>query len=89
MPGMLETLRRRVGAAGNDGGERHRHDHLDDKGMSSDIVPEDVPGEVLLQVRQGPAVVSLEPQAGGRLPDPDRRADQSAACPARNAWCCR
>ena len=35
------------------------------KGFSSDIVPEDVPGEVLLQVRQGQPFVSLEPQQEG------------------------
>jgi len=35
------------------------------KGLSSDIVPEDVPGEVLLQVRQGQPFVSLEPQQNG------------------------
>ncbi len=35
------------------------------KGLSSDIVPEDVPGEVLLQLRQGQPFVSLEPQQNG------------------------
>jgi nitrogen fixation/metabolism regulation signal transduction histidine kinase len=33
--------------------------------LSSDVVPEDVPGEVLLQVRQGQPFVSLEPQQNG------------------------
>jgi nitrogen fixation/metabolism regulation signal transduction histidine kinase len=35
------------------------------KGLSSEVVPEEVPGEVLLQVRQGRPFVSLEPQAEG------------------------
>ena len=32
------------------------------KGLSSDLVPEELPDEVLLQVRQGRPFVSLEPQ---------------------------
>ena len=35
------------------------------KGLSSDVVPDEVPGEVLLQIRQGRPFVSLEPQAEG------------------------
>jgi nitrogen fixation/metabolism regulation signal transduction histidine kinase len=35
------------------------------KGLSSDIVPDEVPGEVLLQLRQGRPFVSLEPQPNG------------------------
>jgi nitrogen fixation/metabolism regulation signal transduction histidine kinase len=35
------------------------------KGLSSEVVPDEVPGEVLLQIRQGRPFVSLEPQAGG------------------------
>jgi nitrogen fixation/metabolism regulation signal transduction histidine kinase len=35
------------------------------KGLSSDVVPEEVPDEVLMQVRQGRPFVSLEPQPSG------------------------
>ena len=35
------------------------------KGLSAEVVPEQVPGEVLLQLRQGRPFVSLEPQAEG------------------------
>ena len=65
MPGLLETMRRQVGAVeltiATEGGRIISVS----KGLSSDIVPEDVPGEVLLQVRQGQPFVSLEPQQNG------------------------
>ena len=35
------------------------------KGLSADIVPDEVPSEVLLQLRQGRPFVSLEPQSVG------------------------
>jgi nitrogen fixation/metabolism regulation signal transduction histidine kinase len=65
LPGLLEMLRRQVGAVelvvATEGG---RVIALS-KGLSSEIVPDEVPGEVLLQVRQGSPFVSLEPQASG------------------------
>ncbi len=65
MPGMLETLRRQVGALEMTVATGSGTIISVSKGMSSDIVPEDVPGEVLLQVRQGQPFVSLEPQQEG------------------------
>ena len=68
MPSLLESLRRQVGAleltvAGENGSVI-----AVSKGLSSDVVPDQVPDEVLLQVRQGRPFVSLEPQpAGGYL----------------------
>ena len=64
-PGMLETLRRQSGAieivvATESGGVL-----AVSKGLSSEVVPDEVPGEVLLQLRQGRPFVSLEPQAEG------------------------
>ena len=65
MPGLLETYRRQLGAVeltvATDAGAIIAVS----KGLSADIVPEDVPGEVLLQVRQGQPFVSLEPQPEG------------------------
>lgn len=65
MPGMLEVLRQQVGAldivVASDSGAVIAVG----KGLSSEVVPEEVPGEVLLQVRQGRPFVSLEPQTGG------------------------
>ena len=63
--GLLEGLRRQSGAieivvATESGGIL-----AVSKGLSSEVVPDEVPGEVLLQVRQGRPFVSLEPQAGG------------------------
>ena len=65
LPGMLETLRRQVGALEMTVATGTGTIISVSKGMSSDIVPEDVPGEVLLQVRQGQPFVSLEPQQEG------------------------
>jgi nitrogen fixation/metabolism regulation signal transduction histidine kinase len=65
MPGMLEVLRQQVGAldivVATDSGAVIAVG----KGLSSEVVPDAVPGEVLLQVRQGRPFVSLEPQPGG------------------------
>ena len=65
MPGLLESLRRRVGAVeitvATEGGAIVAVS----KGLSSEIVPDEVPGEVLMQVRQRRPFVSLEPLAEG------------------------
>jgi len=64
-PGTLEMLRRQSGAieilvAGEDGTVVALS-----KGLSQDLVPDEVPSEVLLQARQGQPFVSLEPQLQG------------------------
>ena len=65
MPGLLESLRRQVGAleliVATDTGSIIAVS----KGLSEEFVPEAVPDEVLLQVRQGQPFVSLEPQQEG------------------------
>jgi nitrogen fixation/metabolism regulation signal transduction histidine kinase len=64
-PGQLEPLRRQVGAleltVASEGGAVIAVS----KGLSSEVVPELVPDEVLLQVKQGRPFVSLEPQIEG------------------------
>jgi nitrogen fixation/metabolism regulation signal transduction histidine kinase len=65
LPGQLEALRRQVGALELTVATESGSIVAVSKGWSSDIVPEDVPGEVLLQVRQGQPFVSLEPQQEG------------------------
>jgi nitrogen fixation/metabolism regulation signal transduction histidine kinase len=65
LPGKLEILRRQVGALEMTVATDTGTIISVSKGMSSEIVPEDVPGEVLLQVRQGQPFVSLEPQQEG------------------------
>ena len=64
-PGLLEELRRQAGAleitVATEGGAIVAVS----KGLSADVVPDEVPGEVLMQVRQGRPFVSLEPQAEG------------------------
>jgi nitrogen fixation/metabolism regulation signal transduction histidine kinase len=64
-PSLLEALRRQSGAieivVATEGGSILAVS----KGLSSEVVPDEVPGEVLLQVRQGRPFVSLEPQAEG------------------------
>jgi nitrogen fixation/metabolism regulation signal transduction histidine kinase len=62
---LLEALRRQAGALEITVATDHGAIVAVGKGLSSDIVPEDVPDEVLLQVRQGRPFVSLEPQASG------------------------
>jgi nitrogen fixation/metabolism regulation signal transduction histidine kinase len=65
MPGLLETMRRQVGAIELTVATESGRIVSVSKGLSSDIVPENVPDEVLLQVRQGQPFVSLEPQQNG------------------------
>ena len=65
VPGLLETFRQRVGAldivVATDSGTVIAVG----KGLSTELVPDEVPGEVLLQVKQGRPFVSLEPQPEG------------------------
>ena len=65
VPGVLETFRQKVGAldivVATDSGTVIAVG----KGLSTELVPDEVPGEVLLQVRQGRPFVSLEPQPEG------------------------
>jgi nitrogen fixation/metabolism regulation signal transduction histidine kinase len=65
VPGVLETLRQRVGAldiiVATDSGAVISSG----RGLSTEVVPDEVPSEVLLQVRQGRPFVSLEPQPEG------------------------
>jgi nitrogen fixation/metabolism regulation signal transduction histidine kinase len=63
--GLLETLRRQAGALEITVATESGAIIAVSKGLSSEVVPDEVPGEVLLQVRQGRPFVSLEPQAGG------------------------
>jgi nitrogen fixation/metabolism regulation signal transduction histidine kinase len=65
MPGLLEAMRRQVGAVELTVATESGRVISVSKGLSSDVVPEDVPGEVLLQLRQGQPFVSLEPQQNG------------------------
>jgi nitrogen fixation/metabolism regulation signal transduction histidine kinase len=63
--GLLETLRRQAGAlelvVATEGGAIIAVS----TGLSAEVVPDEVPSEVLLQVRQGRPFVSLEPQVEG------------------------
>jgi nitrogen fixation/metabolism regulation signal transduction histidine kinase len=63
--GLLESLRRDVGALELTLATGQGRVLGVSKGPSADIVPESVPDEVLLQVRQGNPFVALEPQASG------------------------
>ncbi len=63
--GLLETLRRQAGALEITVATDNGRIIVVSKGLSSEVVPDEVPGEVLLQVRQGRPFVSLEPQAAG------------------------
>ena len=65
LPGLLESLRRQVGALELTVATERGAIIAVSKGLSSDIVPEDVPDEVLLQASQGQPFVSLEPQQEG------------------------
>jgi nitrogen fixation/metabolism regulation signal transduction histidine kinase len=65
MPGLLEAMRRQVGAVELTVAAESGTIIAVSKGLSSDIVPESVPDEVLLQLRQGQPFVSLEPQQDG------------------------
>jgi nitrogen fixation/metabolism regulation signal transduction histidine kinase len=63
--GLLESLRRDVGALELTLATGQGRVLGVSKGSSVDIVPESVPDEVLLQVRQGNPFVALEPQSSG------------------------
>jgi nitrogen fixation/metabolism regulation signal transduction histidine kinase len=62
---LLEGLRRQAGALEITVATESGTVVAVSKGLSSEVVPDEVPGEVLLQVRQGRPFVSLEPQAEG------------------------
>jgi nitrogen fixation/metabolism regulation signal transduction histidine kinase len=62
---LLEGLRRQAGAVEITVATESGTVVAVSKGLSAEVVPEQVPGEVLLQVRQGRPFVSLEPQAEG------------------------
>jgi len=64
-PGLLERLRRQAGATEIVVATESGAIIAVSKGLSSEVVPDEVPGEVLLQVRQGRPFVSLEPLAQG------------------------
>jgi nitrogen fixation/metabolism regulation signal transduction histidine kinase len=65
MPGLLESLRRQVGAVEITVATENGSVIAVSKGLSSDVVPDEVPSEALLQLRQGRPFVSLEPQPEG------------------------
>lgn len=65
MPGQLETYRRQLGAIELTVATESGSIVAVSKGLSADIVPEEVPDEALLQMRQGQPFVSLEPQPEG------------------------
>jgi nitrogen fixation/metabolism regulation signal transduction histidine kinase len=65
LPGSLEMLRRQSGATEVIVATEYGVIITMSKGLSHDVVPDEVPGEVLLQVRQGRPFVSLEPLAEG------------------------
>jgi nitrogen fixation/metabolism regulation signal transduction histidine kinase len=65
LPGLLESLRRQVGAIEVTVATEGGNVIAVSKGLSSDVVPDEVPDEVLLQVRQARPFVSLEPQSAG------------------------
>jgi nitrogen fixation/metabolism regulation signal transduction histidine kinase len=62
---LLEGLRRQAGAVEITVATESGSVVAVSKGLSSEVVPEQVPGEVLLQIRQGRPFVSLEPLADG------------------------
>ena len=64
-PGLLETLRQQVGAHELTIATESGSLIALSKGLSSDLVPEELPDELLLQIRQGRPFVSLEPQVNG------------------------
>ena len=69
-PGPLERLRRQAGALELIVSTESGAVVAVSKGPSSEVVPDEVPSEVLLQVRQGRPFVSLEP--GAAWPPGDR-----------------
>jgi nitrogen fixation/metabolism regulation signal transduction histidine kinase len=64
-PGVLETMRRQVGAIELTVATEAGSLIAVSKGLFGDLVPEALPDELLLQVRQGRPFVSLEPQSNG------------------------
>ena len=64
-PGLLESLRQQAGALELTVATESGSLVAVSKGLSGDLVPEALPDEVLLQVRQGRPFVSLEPQSNG------------------------
>jgi nitrogen fixation/metabolism regulation signal transduction histidine kinase len=64
-PALLETLRRQLGALEMTLATESGALVAVSKGFSPDFLPDDVPGEALMQVRQGRPFVSLEPQSEG------------------------
>jgi len=64
-PGALERLRRQYGALDVTVATENGSIVAVSEGLSHDVVPDQVPGEVLLQVRQGRPFVSLEPLVEG------------------------
>jgi len=65
LPGLLESLRRQVGALEITVATEGGNIIAVSKGLSLDVVPAEVPDEVILQIRQGRPFVSLEPQSSG------------------------
>jgi len=65
LPGSLEMLRRQSGATEVIVATEYGVIVTMSKGLSNDVVPDEVPSEVLLQVRQDRPFVSLEPLAEG------------------------
>ena len=64
-PGLLESLRQQAGALELTAATESGSLVAVSRGLSGDLVPEALPDEVLLQVRQGRPFVSLEPQSNG------------------------
>ncbi len=64
-PGALESLRRQVNATEITIATATGAVAVVSKGLATDIVPDEVPSEVLLQLRHGRPFVSLEPLAEG------------------------
>jgi nitrogen fixation/metabolism regulation signal transduction histidine kinase len=64
-PGVLEMLRRQSGALELVVATENGAIVAVSKGLETEVVPDEVPGEVLLQAKQGSPFVSLEPLAEG------------------------
>jgi nitrogen fixation/metabolism regulation signal transduction histidine kinase len=64
-PMLLESMRQQVGALELTVATEAGSLIAVSKGLSADLVPEALPDELLLQVRQGRPFVSLEPQSSG------------------------
>ena len=88
-PGPLERLRRQAGALELIVSTESGAVIAVSKGPSSEVVPDEVPGEVLLQVRQGRPFVSLEPQAEGGYVVRTAVPLSGASSGRGIGWCCR